>query len=137
MSGICTYPVWILPFVFFFLISCNSDKRHDSKVDIDDLAHLHCEASQLKDARFKLADSIRFLQDSTSHHLEASNGNVAEWKLELERMEEKKLILANESRNLGDSIRQVIFQLTNHMSLDEKRTFNDNLKARTERLDCY
>lgn len=103
---------------------------------MDRITELHCRAIQLRNARFTLADSMRFYQDSLLEIAGADDTKAQYWKSSLTVMEKRKTRLAETSRNLSDTIRAELIKLTGEMSVDEKRIFNDSLQAKTEELNC-
>src|SRR5690606_22364106 len=114
------------------LLSC-ADHANDSwKNDMDRITELHCRAIQLRNARFTLADSMRFYQDSLLEIAGADDTKAQYWKSSLTVMEKRKTRLAETSRNLSDTIRAELIKLTGEMSVDEKRIFSDSLQARSE-----
>ncbi|WP_236980552.1 hypothetical protein [Membranihabitans maritimus] len=100
------------------------------------ISKLTCEATQLRKARFALADSIRHFQDSMLHMAEAKPSRAKHWESELQTMLDRKTMLTSESRDLADTIRNELLILTNNMTVDEKRLFNDSLQSRTEKMGC-
>lgn len=115
--------------MLFLVASCASEteNKHLGKI-----SQLTCEATDLRNARFALADSMRRIQDSLLESDNTASHKIQEWETKLGYMEERKARLAVESRDLADSIRVELSKLTKEMSLEEKRTFNENLKN----IDC-
>ena len=127
--------VALLSIVVVFFTSCSTDHPEWRK-EINGVAELYCQAKQLKESRFDLADSMRFIQDSLLHQKSSTDETTLRWGTSLELMEERKLKLAETSRDLSDSIRIILYGLTNDMSLDEKRIFNDSLTIHSKRINC-
>lgn len=118
------------------IFSC-SDQLDDSwKENMDEITRLNCRATKLRKARFALADSIRFYQDSLREYGHSDAQNAHFWETSLATMDKRKKWLAETSRNLSDSIHAELLTLTLEMSVEEKRIFNDSLQAKTEDLDC-
>lgn len=111
-------------------IACGEPDEHDWKNDLDKISQLNCNAIQLREARFSLADSMRSYQDSLLDYSETMPQRRDFWESHLAVMEERKEYLANTSRNLADSIRVELQRLTGHQTVEEKRVFNDSLQAR-------
>lgn len=129
------FPVAFISFIVIFITSCSTREPEWIK-QIDGVAKLYCQAKQLREARFDLADSIRFIQDSLLHQKSRSPETIHRWESNLKLMEERKIQLTSTSRNLSDTIRVVLYNLTNNMSLDEKRIFNDSIIIHSERINC-
>lgn len=127
-------PVALLSIITIFFTSCSHEPKWKKEIDI--VAKLYCQAKQLREARFELADSIRFIQDSLLNQKSIPAETVQRWDTNLRLMEERKAILTSTSRNLSDTIRVVLYNLTNNMSLDEKRIFNDSVIIHSERINC-
>lgn len=129
------FPIVLLGIIAMSFTSCSPHQPEWQK-EINGVSKLFCQAKQLKEARFELADSMRFIQDSLSHQNTLIAKNAHQWEANLKLMEERKLKLAETSRDLSDTIRHVLYNLTNDMSLDEKRIFNDSLTIHSERTNC-
>jgi hypothetical protein len=109
-----------LVLAFFGLAGCQEPEEGSIYNDqgFSRFIDLHCEARNLKDERFTLAEKLR---KDTAY---VSNPDSL------------KKALAAESRQLADSIREELSALTSEMSLEDKRAFNDSVKAHVERRGC-
>ena len=116
-----------------FFSSCTSEQKESGSSDLESISKLTCEATKLRTARFALADSIRYYQDSLLHPDNASTQKVKEWETNLETMMDRKTRLTAESRNLADTIRAEVLFLTKEMSPEEKRKFNKSL----QQFECH
>ncbi|MFN2429291.1 MAG: hypothetical protein ABR574_04705 [Cryomorphaceae bacterium] len=116
---------------FFTMLSvavsagCNSSTETAPNIyksaEFDELVAMHCRARALKDMRFELADELR--QHTSNQNLQSSDS--------------LKKARAKQSRALGDSIGELIQQLTKNMSLEEKRAFSDSVDQRIVRVNCF
>ncbi len=127
-------------FLLFLLIvfaACQSskDQKVQWPVDLDELSTLHCQSIKLKNERFSLADSIRFLQDSILVNEKLGN-DISGFKDHLKELEIKKDVLAAQSYALSDSIESKIKLVIRDLNQDEKRIFNDSLNALTLAKGC-
>ncbi len=118
--------------VLGFLIMVAACAQGTKNNELQKISILTCKATDMRNARFALADSMRHIQDSLLESDNTASHKIQEWETKLGYMEERKARLAVESRDLADSIRVELSKLTKEMSLEEKRTFNDNLK----KIDC-
>ncbi|HLT95020.1 MAG TPA: hypothetical protein VKZ56_10690 [Membranihabitans sp.] len=128
--------IWNYGFLVAILVGCNALENNTWKDDMEIISHLNCQAIQLREARFALADSMRAYQDSLVDFAESTPDRARMWKSTLQTMEHRKEYLANTSRNLSDTIRVELMRLTKNLSPEEKRVFKDSIQARTERLNC-
>ncbi len=126
-------------FLFFliFLASCatNSDQKNEWPVDLDELSTLHCQSIALKNERFQLADSIRFIQDSIIVNTKSGN-DISYYQDHLIELEKRKKILTANSYALSDTIESKMKIVIRDLNPDEKRIFNDSLNARTKAKGC-
>ena len=93
-----------LSVIFLFpllIVGCSNKPSKDSI--IDDFANIECRAMQLKNQRFKLADEIRFTQD-TIIQLQQS-GDTLLLHERLIKMYQQKELLHAKSSQLADSIK--------------------------------
>lgn len=119
--------------ILICLVSCkNTPEGNSWQDDLQKITELNCQATEYRKARFALADSMRFYQDSLLDWEEQNSEKAAFWKDRLAEMEVRKRTLTDNSRNLADSIRVELQRLTGHLTVDEKRVFNDSLQVRTE-----
>ena len=116
--------------------SCGSPNDTAWTHNLHKLSTLNCQAIQLREARFSLADSIRIYQDSLLTNGISMVQRKEIWESTLLKMNQRKDLLADSSRNLSDTIRIELQKLTREMTVEEKRVFNDSLQARTDKLDC-
>ena len=119
------------------LNGCNGTQEDAWEDDLETISQLNCQAIQLREARFALADSMRAYQDSLVDFAENSPDRARFWKASLEYMDERKEYLATTSRDLSDTIRVELLRLTQDLPPEEKRIFKDSIQVRTERLNCY
>jgi len=100
--------------------SCASPEVHDiySDPDFESLTEMHCRARVLKAKRFSLAEEMR------QNPIEGKDYDGLSQEME------------NSSRLLADSIRRKLSTLTAELSLEQKRTFNDSIQARIDRMGC-
>ncbi|GAA5221621.1 hypothetical protein [Membranihabitans marinus] len=119
------------PLVMILLIlACQSEKKPEFLL-LDKIADLHCQAKNLKDLRFSLADSMRYYQDSLRLHPDQKEKQL-KWQEIIEQQLIRKDDLANASRDLADSIRQYLNISTANMSPADKRVFNEALKEKSQ-----
>ena len=93
-----------LSVIFLFpllIVGCSNKPSTDAL--IDDFANLECRAMQLRNQRFKLADEIRFTQD-TIIQLQQS-GDTLLLHERLIKMYQQKELLHAKSSQLADSIK--------------------------------
>lgn len=116
-----------------FIISCNtsSTKKEKWPIDLDELSDLYCLSVEYKNARFALADSIRFLEDSIIHAEENNAPDSALITL-LNQLESRKKSLSEKSYALSDTIEARMKVIIRELSPEEKRIFNDSLSARSK-----
>lgn len=124
-----TFNVKVIVGMLLIVAGCSPETENNH---LNNLSKLTCEATDLRNARFALADSMRRYQDSIQQPDNATSHKTLDWEKRLKKMSERKDMLATESRNLADSIRIKLSELTKEMSLEEKRAFNDKLKN----IDC-
>jgi hypothetical protein len=113
--------------------SANTASQNQWPVNLDELVVLHCRSIELKDARFELANEIRFAEDSL---LRADTLVKVELTKTLEEALIRKKSLAEESHNLADTIRVKMDRVMKELNPDEKRIFNDSLIAKSKRAGC-
>lgn len=118
------------------VFSCGSPNDSSWATDLDTISELNCQAMQLREARFSLADSMRPYQDSLINYGASLPHRKEHWESSLAVMNQRKDLLADSSRNLSDTIRVELQKLTKDLTVEEKRVFNDSLRARTDKLDC-
>ena len=117
--------------ILIFLISCKYTREETSwQENLHKITMLNCQATEFRKARFALADSMRFYQDSLLDFGAENSEKTDFWKARLAVMEVRKKTLTDNSRNLADSIRVELQRLTGHLTVEEKRVFNDSLQAR-------
>jgi hypothetical protein len=113
--------------------SCNTSTKQkpDWPIDFDELVELHCLSVEYKNARFALADSIRFLQDSIIAS-ESMNGEDSLLIAHLDQLEIRKEVLSEKSYALSDTIEARMNVIIRELSPEEKRVFNDSLISQTK-----
>lgn len=124
----------------FTLYNCsdNDKKSKNQFAYLDELSHMECEAIKLREERFALADSVRFLELELLEKgvnldpRDPDRPNIPE----IEKFDLRKENLVDVSRNLADTIRMYISKATKDLSLEQKRVFNDSLQLRVSRLNC-
>lgn len=119
-------------------VACQSESASTSKtnqwpVNLDALVVLHCKSIELKDARFALANEIRFAEDTLQTAVDSVKERLSK---RLEEALVRKETLAKESHNLADSIRVKMDRVMKELNPEEKRIFNDSLVARSKRAGC-
>jgi len=124
--------------LFLLLAACsnNAEQKEQWPVDMDEIVTLHCKSIELKNARFSLADSIRFVQDSIRINEAQNDRDLTPFLNKLDHFEAQKEMLTKESYDLSDSIEAKMEKIIRTLSLDEKRVFNDSLIARTKAMGC-
>lgn len=113
--------------------TANTANQNQWPVNLDELVVLHCRSIELKDARFELANEIRFAEDTL---IVADTLMKERLTKRLEEALVRKESLAQESHNLADTIRVKMERVIKELSPDEKRVFNDSVVARTKRAGC-
>ena len=123
-----------IPFLLLLAACSNNNGKDEAQwpIDMDELVSLHCKSIELKNARFLLADSIRFVQDSIRLNESNTNRDLTAFINKLEQFEAQKEILSKESYALSDSIEAKMDVVIRTLNVDEKRVFNDSLIARTK-----
>ena len=125
-----------LSVIFLFpllIVGCSNKPSTDSI--IDDFANIECRAMQLKNQRFKLADEIRFTQD-TIVQLQQSGDTLALHE-RLIKMYEQKELLHTKSSQLADSIKvkmdviAATFLSDKNKELDFNRTLDSILTLKS------
>jgi len=107
--------------VFFSLTTgCEVAEKESiyTQPSFEEFLDLNCEARQLKDERFTLAERLRKDQNYVSNP------------------DSLKKAMASQSRELAERIRVKLEVMTGDMTLDQKRVFNDSLEARIAFMDC-
>lgn len=119
--------------LFVIVASCNStsEQKQEWPIDLDELTDLYCLSVEYKNARFALADSIRFLEDSIIHAEENNAPDSALITL-LNQLESRKKALSEKSYALSDTIEARMKVIIRELSREEKRIFNDSLSARSK-----
>jgi len=109
-----------LGFLLFSLISCEVEEKESvyTETVFDEFLELNCQARKLKNERFTLAEKLRKDENYVSNP------------------DSLKDALASQSRELAERIRKELDDLTEGMSLDQKRIFNDSLEAGMEKMNC-
>jgi hypothetical protein len=108
------------------LLSCTAEsekqKPESWPVNFSKLVELHCEARNLKDERYALADSMRLGMAATSQ-------DSVVRKERMQELQAKKKNLASESFVLADTIRLRMKRVMTELGPEEKRVFNDSLQT--------
>ena len=126
----------ILLLMLFAACSSPVEKTDHWPIDFDELVVLHCKSIKLKNARFSLADSIRFVQDSIRINGSLNEHDLSAFKDKLIQFEKEREILTQESYALSDSIESKMKRVIRELNVEEKRIFNDSLIARTKAMNC-
>jgi outer membrane murein-binding lipoprotein Lpp len=90
--------------IFLFsllIIGCSNKQSID--VAVNDIANIECRAMQLRNQRFKLADEIRFAQDTVIQLQHSGDTSVLHERLI--KMYQQKELLHTRSSQLADSIK--------------------------------
>ncbi len=112
-------------FLFSLLIfGCNKKQAIDAA--INDFANIECRAMQLRNQRFKLADEIRFTQD-TIIQLQQS-GDTLLLHERLIKMYQQKELLHSRSSQLADSIKVQMDVITATFLSDKNKELYFNWK---------
>jgi len=119
--------------LFIIAASCNTNTKEKPEwpIDFEELVELHCLSIEYKNARFALADSIRFLEDSILV-AEKTNGADSLLLTHLESLEIRKELLSEKSYALSDTIEARMKVIIRELSPEEKRVFNDSLISQTK-----
>ena len=126
----------ILLLMLFTACSSPVKKTDHWPIDFDELVVLHCKSIELKNARFSLADSIRFVQDSIRINESVEGQDLSPFREKLLQFQKEKEILTKESYALSDSIESKMKRVIRELNVEEKRIFNDSLIARTKAMNC-
>lgn len=113
--------------LFVLVFSCKNKVSLDST--INDFANTECRAMQLRSQRFKLADNIRFTQDSIIQ--KTQSGDTLQLHEKITKMYMEKELLFIQSSRLADSIK-VQFDLIMSTDLTDKNkelAFNRKLDS--------
>ncbi len=112
-------------FLFSLLIvGCSNKQSIDGA--INDIANIECRAMQLRNQRFKLADEIRFTQD-TVIQLQQS-GDTLLLHDRLIKMYQQKELLHTQSSQLADSIKVQMDVITTTFLSDKNMELDFNRK---------
>ena len=129
------YPKSLCGIFLFPLLIVGCSNKPSSDSIIDDFANIECRAMQLKNQRFKLADEIRFTQD-TIIQLQQS-GDTLLLHERLIKMYEQKELLHTKSSQLADSIKvkmdviAATFLTDKNKELDFNRTLDSILTLKS------
>ncbi len=103
-------------------------------VNFEELITLHCRAIELRETRFEIADSLRFLNDSLSNRVDTSfSMEMADQLKELYRRQE---VVSQEGYALADTIRDRMTLVMKELNPDQKRDFNDSVAVAVHRRGC-
>ena len=116
------------------LMSCKEQKSVDAEVQ--GMADLECRAIELRKERFKLADNIRFAQDSLIHT--KSHTDSVRIAQELDAFTKHKQELLDSSNQLADSIKQQLDSLQKFIlqKEEDKTFFNQKLSTELHNRGC-
>ncbi|TNF24369.1 MAG: hypothetical protein EP314_07930 [Bacteroidetes bacterium] len=120
------------------LTSCGKKDKGTSAVDpVAMMANLHCEAVQLRKARFELADRMRFIQDTLMLHTTSDSLKLS-LQEQLDELEPYKDSIVTRSLDLAKVIK---FKLDSLIEQEleqgtERKTFDEKLTAKLKELGC-
>ena len=113
--------------LFVLVFSCKNKTSLDST--INDFANTECRAMQLRSQRFKLADNIRFTQDSIIQ--KSHSGDTLQLHEKITKMFMEKELLFIQSSRLSDSIKVQLDLIMSTYLTDKNKelTFNRKLDS--------
>ncbi len=114
-------------FLILFVLSCNADEHPKLNAVAESFSDLECRAISLRKQRYKLADEIRFTQDTLIHTKKDTVHHSANLRL----MEAEREILTAQSLSLADTIRLQLDSLMKFVLLqpEEKQQFSKVLDS--------
>ena len=124
--------------LFILVLTCSSCKTTEGDLQpfVEKFAEVECRAIELREHRFKLADSIRFATDSLLNlNIRVDSSFL---KMKLEKFEQEKTILLQQSLQLADSIQLQLSILRQDVLKDvtKRAVFDDKLNAALQRRGC-
>ncbi len=120
---------WVIP--AFFLSACGSQPNLQDLTN--DLADVECQAIQLREQRFQLANTIRFTQDS----LLKSGSDSLTWVKKLQQLDAEKQMLLAKSLQLADTItRKTNAALGNLSDKEKQQAFSAMLDEALKKRGC-
>ena len=120
------------------LNSCSSTNEKESAVDpVEWMADLHCEAVELRKARFELADRMRFIQD-TIMLPQTSDSLKSVLQSKLDALEPYKDSVVTRSLDLAKVIKFKLDSLIeNELAKgEERKAFDERLTAVLKERGC-
>lgn len=108
------------------MLGCQKNDKEQLDKDAKLMATLECEARQLKEERFKIANDIRFMEDSLmKHHISLTTSQSRE-------IDSIKKVLTIRTGKLADKITKTMDSLfvTNYQTPEQRQTFD----AATEKM---
>lgn len=121
-----------------FLSACGSKEEKEAVIDpVEWMADLHCEAVELRKARFELADEMRFIQD-TIMLPETSDSLKMKLQAKLDKLEPYKDSVVTRSLDLAKVIKFKLDSLIeNELEFgEERKAFDERLTARLKERGC-
>lgn len=121
-----------------FLSACGNKEEKKPLIDpVEWMADLHCEAVELRKARFELADEMRFIQD-TIMLAETSDSLKIKLQAKLDALEPYKDSVVTRSLDLAKIIKFKLDSLIeNELELgEERKAFDERLTARLKERGC-
>lgn len=103
---------------------------------VNSFAPLECSAVRLREARFALANQIRFTEDSLMR--DAGKVDTTRLQKKLHALYLEKEVMGNKSVHLADSIKHTLDSLMLHHLTDkkEREAFNEMLNEALEKMGC-
>ena len=88
----CSYK-YLLFFLFIGgMLACSDQTESSWRNNLDKITQLNCRATELREARFVLADSMRYYQDSVLEFGQTEAPKAKNWKATLSIMDKRKTL---------------------------------------------
>lgn len=134
--GISKKLIALFTFCYFFT-ACGPQNQQENlnwPVNFEELITLHCRAIELRESRFEIADSLRFLNDSLSNRTDTSfSSETAE---HLKKLYKRQEVVSAEGYALADTIRNRMTLVMSDLDPVQKRSFNDSVAVAVSRRGC-
>jgi hypothetical protein len=117
--------VWVIV-GYLSVLGCQKNNQEQLDKDAKLMATLECEARQLKEERFKIANDIRFMEDSLmKHHIPLTAS-------QRQQIDSVKTVLTMRTGKLADKITKTMDSLfvANYQTPEQRQTFD----AATEKM---
>lgn len=102
------------------MLGCQKSDQEQLQKDAKQMATLECEARQLKEERFKIANDIRFMEDSLMKH------HISLTASQSQQIDSIKTVLTMRTGQLADKITKAMDSLftTTYQTPQQRQTFD-------------